>query len=129
MIKQIRHSFLTRYFWSFMSLYLLNCFVDCPDAKPNYFPEDLTYNDLESIIEIVVEKALGFENAIPEYDDNDTNQNSYLKSNFFIDLFILPVIALDIKKNYVCLKKEILVFQNPILVTPYFKIHIPPPEA
>ena len=129
MIKQIRHSLLTQYFWGFMSLYLLNCFVDSLDAQPNHFPEDLTYNDMESIIEIVVEKALGFENAIPEYDDNDTNQNSHLKSNFFTDFFVIPIIGLSIDKNYMCLKKEKLVFQNPILLTPYFKIHIPPPEA
>lgn len=129
MIKQIRHSFLTRYLWGFMSLYMLNCFVDSPDAQPNNFTEDLTYNDLESIIEIVVEKALGFENTIPEYDDNDTNQNSSVKSNFLIDFFILPVISFNINKNYVCFKKEKLVLQNPILLIPYFKIHIPPPEA
>ncbi|MDI5897809.1 hypothetical protein QLS91_10800 [Flavobacterium sp. LB2P84] len=129
MIKQIRHSFLTRYFWCFMSLYLLNCFVDSPDVQPDYFTEDLTYNDQESIIEIFVEKVLGFENAIAEYDDNDINQSSSLKSNFSIDFFVLPIITLSGNKNYMRLKKENLAVQNSILLTPYFKIHTPPPEA
>ena len=129
MIKQIRHNFLTRYFWCFMSLYLLNCFVDSPDVQPDYFTEDLTYNDQESIIEIFVEKVLGFENAIAEYDDNDINQSSSLKSNFSIDFFVLPIITLSGNKNYMRLKKENLAVQNSILLTPYFKIHTPPPEA
>ena len=129
MIKQIRHNFLTRYFWCFMSLYLLNCFVDSPDVQPDYFTEDLTYNDPESIIEIFVEKVLGFENAIAEYDDNDINQSSSLKSNFSIDFFVLPIITLSGNKNYMRLKKENLAVQNSILLTPYFKIHTPPPEA
>jgi hypothetical protein len=112
-----------------MSLYLLNCFVDSPDVQPDYFTEDLTYNDQESIIEIFVEKVLGFENAIAEYDDNDINQSSSLKSNFSIDFFVLPIITLSGNKNYMRLKKENLAVQNSILLTPYFKIHTPPPEA
>jgi hypothetical protein len=129
MIKQIRHSFLTRFLWGFMSLYLLNCFVDSPDAQPSHFPEDLTYNDLESIIEIVVEKVLGFENAIPEYDDNDTNQDFAGKSTFLIDFFIVPNSALCSTDNYRCLKKGKLAEQNWILSSPYYEIHTPPPDV
>lgn len=129
MIKPIRHSLLTRYLWGFMSLYLLNCFVDSPDAQPHHFPEDLTYNDLESIIEIVVEKVLGFENAIPEYDDNDTNQDFAGKSTFLIDFFVVPNTTISINKKYLNLKKGKLTEQNLILSTPYFEIHTPPPEV
>jgi len=49
--------------------------VDAPDANPDHIPEDLTYNDPESIVEIVVEGILGFENAIAEYDDPDTDEH------------------------------------------------------
>ncbi|RTY67590.1 hypothetical protein [Flavobacterium sp. LB2P53] len=128
MIKQIRHTLLTRYFWGFMSLYLLNCFVDSPDAQPNHLPEDLTHNDLESIIEIVVEQILGFENAIPEYDDNDTNQDFAAKSAFFIDFFVVPNSAISLYKKYLYLKKGKLAEQNSIPPTPYFEIHTPPPN-
>lgn len=54
-----------------MGFYLLNISVDTADLNPNYIPEDLSFNDQESIIELVIEKVLGFENAIKEYDDND----------------------------------------------------------
>jgi hypothetical protein len=111
-----------------MSIYLLNCFVDSPDAQPHHFPEDLTYNDPESIIEIVVEKVLGFENAIPEYDDNDSNQDFAAKSTFFIDFFVVPNSPISINKKYLYLKKGKLAEQNSILPTPYFEIHTPPPD-
>ncbi|MEH0155425.1 hypothetical protein V6R21_14860 [Limibacter armeniacum] len=54
---------------------MLNICVDAPDATPSFLPEDLSINDQESIIEIVVEKILGFENAIAEYDDPDSEEN------------------------------------------------------
>ena len=49
-----------------MGIYLLNISVDTKDPHPEYIPEDLSINDQESIVEIVVEKILGFENAIQE---------------------------------------------------------------
>lgn len=87
MIRLIRNSLLIRYFWSFMSFYLLNCYVEFPDAQTNFFTENITFNDPESIIEIVVEKVLGYENTIAEYDDNDTNQNFFGKSTFSLNFF------------------------------------------
>lgn len=59
-----------------MGIYLLNISVDADDPHPQNILEDLTYNDQESIIEIFVEKILGFENAIEEYDDHDTEDHN-----------------------------------------------------
>lgn len=54
-----------------MCLYLLNISVDTSDHTPFYLPEDLSINDQESFVEIVVEKVLGYENALVEYDDQE----------------------------------------------------------
>lgn len=59
-----------------MSLYILNISVDTTDPNPGFIPEDLSINDQESIVEIVVEKVLGYENAIKEYDDHDTEDHN-----------------------------------------------------
>lgn len=59
-----------------MGLYLLNISVDTADPHPAYIPENLAYNDQESIIELVIEKVFGFENAIEEYDDQDTEDHT-----------------------------------------------------
>jgi len=75
-----------------MGLYLLNISVDTADPHPEHIPEDLSINDQESIIEIVVEKVLGFEDAIKEYDDHDTEDHSKQK-NIKIELLVHVISA------------------------------------
>jgi hypothetical protein len=50
--------------------------VDTPDPQPENVPEDLTYNDMESVVEIVLEQVLDINNAIAEKDDTDTDGES-----------------------------------------------------
>lgn len=64
----------TKYFWYFMAIHLLNLSVDAPDLTPSYIAEDLMINDQESVMELIAETVLGFEDAFPEYDDNDGNE-------------------------------------------------------
>ena len=67
-----------------LAFHIFNCSVDTPDAKPDYIPEDLSYNDIESVAELILEKVLNIENAIAEHDENDTEDgNSFdLKKEF-----------------------------------------------
>lgn len=71
-----------------MGLYLLNISVDTADPNPEHIPEDLTINDQESIVEIIVEQVLGFEDAIKEYDDHDPEDHNK-KKGVSIDLLAL----------------------------------------
>ncbi len=70
-----------------MGLYLLNISVDTADPNPEHIPEDLSFNDQESIVEIIVEQVLGYENAIKEYDDHDTDDHNE-KKNLKIELLV-----------------------------------------
>lgn len=63
-----------------MGLYFLNTSVDTIDPNPEYIPEDLSINEQESVVEILLEKVLGFENAIVEYDDHDTEEHTKKKT-------------------------------------------------
>ncbi|WP_220273371.1 hypothetical protein [Pontibacter diazotrophicus] len=54
--------------------------MDTVDPNPEYIPEDLSFNDQESVVEILLEKVLGFENAIAEYDDHDTEERTKKKT-------------------------------------------------
>jgi len=67
-----------------MAAHIFNCSVNTPDAKPDYVPEDLTYNDMESVVEIVLENVLDIKDAIAEHDENDTEEgNSFtIKKDF-----------------------------------------------
>jgi hypothetical protein len=74
---------------------LLNVSVDPPDFAAIDRPEDLSYNDLESIVEIVIEEALGYEDALPEYDDNDSDQDGRANPTPPLDNFPPPRVALE----------------------------------
>ena len=80
MINRIRNNAFIKVFWGLMGLYLLNVSVDTADPDPEHIPEDLSFNDQESIVEIVVEQVLGYENAIKEYDDHDNNDQNKKKN-------------------------------------------------
>jgi len=75
-MKLIREHIIFRFFWLVMALHILNFSVDTPDLHPNYVPEDLSYNDMESVVEILLEEVLEINNAIAEHDENDTDDGS-----------------------------------------------------
>jgi hypothetical protein len=75
----LRQNIYIRYFWCLMAVHILNCSVDAPDAQPDNIPEDLTYNDIESIVEWILEDVLNIENAIPEHDEPDNEDGFSLE--------------------------------------------------
>lgn len=129
MLATIRKNKALRLFCAFMALYLLNCSVDTSDITPNYIPEDLGFNEQETIIEIVVEKVLGFENAIPENEDPDSENHRIFKKTISVAFYILP--------DFYSKIKEIKFDKNPVnnrfnktdVLKTYFEIHSPPPEV
>lgn len=72
----LRKYIVFRSFWLLMALHILNCSIDTPDAQPDSIPENLNYNDIESISELVLEQMLGLEDAIAEHDEHDTEDGS-----------------------------------------------------
>jgi hypothetical protein len=54
-----------------LAIYLLNFSIDGKDFYPDYLPEDLEYNDIESFYEFFLEVVLGIENAVAENDEQD----------------------------------------------------------
>ena len=111
-----------------MGLYLLNISVDTPDPEPEYIPEDLSFNDQESIIEIIVEKVLGFEDAIKEYDDHDTEDHNK-KKNVQIDLSVYELVADKIDKNQFFERKELFSDYEARLTKGFNEIVSPPPKV
>jgi len=71
-----------------MAFYFLNCSVDAPDVQIFSQQENLKFNDQESIIELLFEKALGFENAISEQDDIDSSPQKSMKKSISLDYFV-----------------------------------------
>lgn len=128
MFETIRNHTLTKFFWALLGLYFLNSSVDTPDPYPDYIPEDLTYNDQESILEFVVEKMLGFEEAFEEHDEPDSeehNKKNNGKINFFVDSHYGHH-----SNKFNCLSKsKIFIDPSCFLTNVFLNIDTPPPKV
>jgi hypothetical protein len=129
MFNGFRNIKIRTFFWSFMAFYLLNISVDTPYLFQNKQPANLTFNDQESIIEVLFEKVLGFENAIPENDDCDTEQKKAFKKGYSIDKFVVPFWEIKTKISFTNLRKNAIFQDKTIFKKPYLEIHSPPPEV
>ena len=128
MLSQLRNSIITKAFWGLMGLYLLNISVDSSDFYPNHIPEDLTFNDQESVIEIIVEQVLGYEDAIKEYDDSDKEDHN-TKTNVKIDLTSQETSYSSIsKQSIIKTKKPKFIDYNMLLADGFQKLDFPPPK-
>jgi len=111
-----------------MGLYLLNISVDPVDPYPDYLSEDLSVNDQESIIEIIVEQVLGFEDALEEYDDPDSeNQNT--KKNVKIDLSAFIVSQKNQLQNQPIARISLHADYQDRLSSGFLEIDNPPPKV
>lgn len=128
MFKLFQHKGFVQIFWLFMSLYLLNISVDSPDYFSNSISEDLSFNDQESIVEIVVEQVLGYENAIKEYDDNDTEEHNG-KVQLKVDWFSKPIYSGIFSSSNLEANKDAFYSPKLKLSLGYFQTDTPPPKA
>lgn len=129
MLNSIRQNKNLRFFWAFMALYLLNCSIDTNDFNSNFEVENLSVNDQESIIELIVEKVLGYQNAIPEIDDCDSDDHTILKKIVALDFFTLSFFNINISQAECKSGTETTFFTNSSPLKTYLEIHSPPPEV
>lgn len=123
----MRHSIFTRLFWGLMGLYLLNISVDAVDPYPDYIPEDLSVNDQESIVEIVVEEILGYEDAIDEFDEHDNEDHS---KRIKTKIEIVPHFRIDPAICFRLTSRKKNINHIDIVLTSGFKQeYTPPPEV
>lgn len=110
-----------------MGIYLLNISVDTADPNPDHIPEDLSINDQESIVEIIVEQVLGYEDAFKEYDDHDTEDHNK-KTNLKIDLTHHYLSELEIGSQPTDLARQNFPDYSNLATNGFQKLDIPPPK-
>ena len=124
----MRNSVFVTLLWGLMGLVLLNISVDTPDPYPQFIPEDLSINDPESIVEIVVEEILGYEDAIKEYDDHDT-QDQGKKGNLKIDLLLQLKQDMNNAPSFIHAIKKTIPDYKAGLTSGHHQLETPPPEV
>ena len=92
----LRSHSVVRFVWFLMALHILNCSIDTIDPGKKDNQESLAFNDIESIVELILEEVLHIKNAIPEHSEDETNQGQGLvlkKGIDFIFFFSTKVFA------------------------------------
>lgn len=110
-----------------MALVLFNMSIDAPDNTPPGAKEDLSINDQESLVELVLETFLGFENAIDEHEDDDQNESNK-KTAKRIDLNTQNILALSQPQKLLGFNQLIFHPYKSILSNRFSFIETPPPE-
>ena len=111
-----------------MALHLINISVDTADPTPEHIPEDLSINDQESVVEIVLEQLLGYEDAIKEYDDHDTEDHDK-KTSFKINLIAHSIPQLLLNRNFQIITRQRFPDDPPFLKTEFQTLDSPPPKV
>lgn len=90
-----------------LALHIFNCSIDAPDIGQLNAPEDISYNDIESIAEMVIEKVFLFDNVVKEHDEHDSGSGAELNMKKGLDFFVhqlkIPValaVPSDFKSDY-----------------------------
>lgn len=124
-MKIFKRNIIIRFLCLFMALQIFNLSIDTKDSIPDNVPEDLTINDQESFIELVLEKFLGFENAVSEHDESDQESGSldFKKINLVSINFFNLNFVVDCITDYYTNSFSIL-HQNPC-----FDVAPRPPQA
>ena len=109
MVNQLRRRTIYRILCVVMALHILNFSIDAPDPEPAGQPENLSYNDIESVTELVAEQWLKIDNAFPEHDEADDEDGSCITKKldfecimkeveqwnytpFFYTAYLLPIL-------------------------------------
>ncbi|MBD3629023.1 hypothetical protein [Cyclobacterium sp.] len=128
MMQVAKNSRFLKGFWIFMALYLLNCSVDAGDENPNHLPEDLSINDQESMIEIVLEIGLGIEDAIPESEDADGDQETSHKKKLKSDMHFFVGNKINSFRFLDSLTNRYTTGHSEHIPSVFFKVPSPPPR-
>lgn len=128
MLQAIRINSFLKILWGVLAIFLLNISVDSADKNPNHVPENLAFNDQESIVEIVVEQILGYENAIPEFDDNDTEDHTK-KNNIDLDLISYIFKGSAITRSILSEREKVNCISDFLLPSGYLENDTPPPKV
>jgi hypothetical protein len=100
--------------------------VDMPDAQPEDIPEDLSINDMESVIEIVLEKCLNIEDAISEHDETGDESETCEFVKEFQWCCVIPEIKFDLIVTEI---KPVKVYKESLCFEYIKEINPPPPKA
>jgi hypothetical protein len=101
--------------------------VDVSDPYDSFVPEDLSFNEQESIVEFLIEYCFGYSDAMVEYDDNDLDGHLKKKNSKFD--FLVHCDEYSEQTHFICFKENLsgLNYKD-FLIGGFHQIDSPPPK-
>lgn len=106
---------------------IFNFSIDSQDPQPDSVAEDLSFNDIESIYEFVVESLLGFDNAVAEHDEHDQEDGGSFDFEKFDFACEEPLVS--VTRSFTEIQKFTPVDFCENLHTQFYTVNSPPPKG
>jgi hypothetical protein len=106
-----------------VTLQLLNTSFD--PADPGYGSEDLSINEIESCLELILEIVMGHENAISESDESDEAPD---KPGTIMTLYSIGNWKMPLENPSICIKTRHSLFRIAPIESLSLPITSPPPR-
>lgn len=124
-IRHRYHAFLRLASFLF-ALHIFNLSIDPRDKEPDFLPEDLSVNEIESIAELVMESVFGFSNTFAEHDEADGSEGT---NDFNKGFCVAPAYAVVSQSDHYTREVQYFVFDSLDFSLPVRDILAPPPKA
>jgi hypothetical protein len=107
---------------------MFNISVDAPDGHTDAIKEDLSINEMESIVEIVLEQCFDIANAIPEHDEEDDNEANSI-GKYSLQFFCNSLQNSIEKSHHIIVSKKIYSRDEYLLCDNHLEKDTPPPKC
>lgn len=109
-----------------LALHFFNISIDPKDPHPDFVPENLSINDIESLTEFLAEVVFGWGNAFVEHEEHDSEGKETVDCfKFFFSKSAVTIVV----GKYGGKSSNFLAKHSAVAVGPYKDIHSPPPRA
>lgn len=128
MLYAIRKSVFFRFLWILVCIQMFNISVDAPDGHTDAIKEDLSINEMESVVEIVLEQCFDIADAIPEHDEEDDNEANSI-GKYSLQFFCNSQQHSIEKAQHMIISKKIYSCDEYLLCDNYLEKDTPPPKC
>jgi hypothetical protein len=110
-----------------LALHFLNLSIDAKDPNPDTIPEDLSFNDIESVTEFIAEIVFGWHNAFEEHNEPDCDEGGAL--DFYKFYSSNQSVRITLHTFSQTLSREFYIKNSDDVLAPVKDIHSPPPRG
>jgi len=130
-MNTFRHNKILNLVWIVIALHILNFSIDAPDIIDESIAENLRYNEIESLTELITESILNIDNAFSESDEKGDEETEFFKKHSKITFYFISSKDKTVNDSLKSIINSSIsnLYSTPYCSTIYISIFSPPPEV